>query len=267
LATSAANRLSDLSRACRQEFLTMNAAQPAFRFLILGAGRGGTSLLAGLLDAHPKLEVAFEAHARACLMGEQLPPECRGRGPTAGHDRGLAFRDACEGDAQRCPEHIWGNKITTEQLAGLEQTGIAAVDAWSIFFQDCLPDVPVLFILRDGRTCVRSKVQRAGLSPSEAAERWRYCVRVGEHVQRHCARSLTVRYEDLVGEPADVLGRTCQFLGVEYDPAMIAGTNNPKMPKIYRRDDIDASRLERDGVPPECLPLIADDLRRLGYAA
>jgi len=44
-----------------------------FKFLVLGAGRGGTSLIAGLLDYHSELTVAYELCARGYLMGEELP--------------------------------------------------------------------------------------------------------------------------------------------------------------------------------------------------
>ena len=40
-----------------------------FEFLVIGAGRGGTSLLAGLLDFHDQLDVGFEQYSEACLAG------------------------------------------------------------------------------------------------------------------------------------------------------------------------------------------------------
>lgn len=40
-----------------------------FAFHLIGAGRGGTSLLAGLIDSHPDCEVCFEQLSTDFLMG------------------------------------------------------------------------------------------------------------------------------------------------------------------------------------------------------
>jgi hypothetical protein len=128
-----------------------------FAFLVIGAGRGGTSLLAGLLDAHPGLDVAFEAHTFPYLLGHRM---------TAEHDsvdaRLQAFTTACLDDAAASPSPRWGNKVTTEQIAALGEVGSDADVAAA--FLDRLA-VPAVFVLGDGRTCMRSKVNRTGQSP------------------------------------------------------------------------------------------------------
>ena len=117
--------------------------------------RGGTSLLMGLLDAHSRLEVGLERHTVECLMGHGLGV------PAADIRKGLAqvrsaqFRAACDNDAAQHPTVAWGNKITTEQIYGLEDQNFAnpgQVNVLQILFEENLSDVIVIFILRDGRT-------------------------------------------------------------------------------------------------------------------
>ena len=95
----------------------------SFHFLVIGAGRGGTSLLAGLLDQHPRLEVGFEKFSVKYLMGRSLRLRAFGRRQRLLADRTGAFRRACLAESQRFPGLLWGNKITTEQLYGLENGG------------------------------------------------------------------------------------------------------------------------------------------------
>jgi len=85
-----------------------------FDFLIVGAGRGGTSLLTGVLDSHPNVVVSFEKFAIDCLMrlGLQMPAgEIK---PTLAQTRSAEFRDQCEREARKQTGKKWGNKITTE---------------------------------------------------------------------------------------------------------------------------------------------------------
>ena len=68
-------------------------------FLLIGNGGGGTSLLRGLLNAHPRMEVLFEDKG-----GPVHTPE-------AEREHWQRMADEC-GDGGR----VWGNKIPIEQL-------------------------------------------------------------------------------------------------------------------------------------------------------
>jgi hypothetical protein len=235
-------------------------------FLVIGAGRGGTSLLAGLLDAHPDLTVAFEKFAIDFLVcgtpGASRIPAASVEDAQA---RIAAFRAACVGEAQQSDSLRWGNKITTEQIAGVRvpevDTDQQAIDR---FFTE-IGDVPRVFILRDGRTCVRSKVRRVGLDVEEACRRWQFSVRVCEAVSSYPTRGIVIRYEDLVRRPLETLGPVCSFLGVGVDSRMLDGTSNSKMRAEYRRSSLDHSTLTLSDVPSGTFELIESDLRACGY--
>lgn len=238
------------------------------RFLIVGAGRGGTSLLMGLLDAHSRLEVGLERHTVECLMGHGLGVPTADIRKDLAQVRSAQFRAACDNDAAQHPAVAWGNKITTEQIYGLEDQNFAnpgQVDVLKILFEGYLSDVIVIFILRDGRTCVRSKLARTTQQLAHACARWRYSVQVMDYLERYHANTVTVRYEELVKNPQTVLRNLCDVLDVEFEPNMLAGVANEKLPDEYRSDRISKASLSFAGAPVLAFPLLMDELRRLGY--
>ncbi len=237
---------------------------PGFGFLVIGAGRGGTSLIAALLDSHPHLVVAFERYAKALLMGQAL----RGDDAARFDVRTNAFYNACVGEAERYPDSLWGNKITTEQLFDLERHNLffpdEPVDVLDAFFNRILAQRKLVFILRDGRTCVRSKMARTGQPLEVACERWLYSVRVHDFLICRPA-AMSIKYESLLTEPVDTLGSVCEFLGVRYDSRMLAGTAHSRMNPDYRHDGLDTSKLDLEGVPEGCEARLAEALEACGY--
>jgi len=251
----------------------------SFKFHIVGAGRGGTSLLAGLIDAHPACRVIFEEYSLGYLMGRiQTDAERLARPADRIPARVQNFLNACEARALEAPELVWGHKATTEQIKGLESVGeqshqpdraeidysVSAFDALHCFAA-AISDAKVLFILRDGRTCVRSKVKRTGQSFEEAIKRWKYSLRVLEALRAACADFLLLRFEDLVLRPEPNLEQICAFLRIGYDPVMLGGTNNPRMRDDYRRSGFDQKPTRVDELEPKYLALMRDDLVALGY--
>ncbi|PIE70738.1 MAG: hypothetical protein CSA22_06200 [Deltaproteobacteria bacterium] len=237
---------------------------PGLDFLIVGAGRSGTSLLAGLVDAHPEMAVGFEVGGTDGLRGKAIPehPE------TLLADRVNAFCSMCAEASAKSDVSRWGNKITTEQIAGLNRHNLyhqPAVDVLAYFFNERLSNIPVIYLLRDGRACVRSKLARTGQSLEQACKHWQYAVRVYRFLrnrpQVHC-----MRFETLVTSPEQALRGVCDFLGVAYDPAMRSGTDSCLIPAPYRQKGVDASRSDA-GTDPDhpCVPLISDALADCGY--
>jgi hypothetical protein len=236
-----------------------------FEFLVIGAGRGGTSLLAGLLDFHDRLEVGFEQFSEGYLMGAALATS----GPAIFDDRVRAFLDSCRDEARRYPDRIYGNKITTEQLFGLEDHNAAnpdaKIDVLDRFFNHFMKGRKIVFVLRDGRTCVRSKVARTGQSVELACERWKYSVEVYRFLRARDHDTLCVRFEDLLLHPEQALADVCAVLGVPYQESMLRGTGNAKMRLDYRQQQLDASKLELIDVPAGCIERISDELKLCGY--
>jgi hypothetical protein len=250
-----------------------------FQFHIIGAGRGGTSLIAGLVDAHPKFGVIMEQFSIPYLMGRKLTD--------AEHQISVAsrinaridnFLHACKQAAALSPDKIYGHKTTTEQIWGLESFGTNAYksdrheihysvrdfDALRCFAQR-IADAKILFILRDGRTCVRSKMNRTGQTVEEATRRWKYSVRALNVLRYTCPRFHLLKFEDLIAYPEKELGEVCQFLGAEFDPAMLEGTKNPKIREEYRRSGFDSSVTSIVDSDVETLAEMREELIAFGY--
>jgi len=249
------------------EFGKMKAESKSsnFEFLVVGAGRGGTSLLAALLDYHSRLEIGFELFAQGYLMGAARDA----RGPDMLDVRAQSFVSACIAEAKRFPGQLWGNKITTEQIYGLEDHNRAnsdhQIDVLDRFFNGFLSAIKVVFILRDGRACIESKVARTGQTMELACARWRYSVRVLRFLQVRHANNCCVRFEELLERPESVLTEICTFLGVPYEQRMLGGVGNPKILPEYRQGTLDRSRAVAGLIPDDYLNQIRGDLAYCGY--
>lgn len=219
-------------------------ARGQFSFVILGAGRSGTSLLTGLLDAHPKLEVGFERYAISHLMNKK---------PLAVS----TFMEMCSKEASQSTQ-IWGNKITTEQLQ-------PALEAHQEAVMQAFTALRVIFVLRDGRTCIASKMARAGLSFGIAQERWLYSVQVYELLLAALPQMAVVKYEDLVQQPQHTLENLCQFIEVPFHKKMLRGSANPKLPVEYQHKTINLQKARATEHPPFPTRDIEAALRKLGY--
>jgi Sulfotransferase family len=223
-----------------------------FAFHLIGAGRGGTSLIAGLIDTHPDCVVHFEEFSIGFLMGKAPTLAESEHNPTLRTAARIAnFVSACEAASIAFPNKLWGHKTTTEQIAGLGSVrqnlsppspnaeDIHALDA----FVENLIDVPTIFILRDGRTCVRSKAARTGQPIEVAVRRWKYSIRVLNLLKERSPRLLVIKFEDLITNPESTMRAVTLFLGVPYDPIVLSGTENQKMLPEYRSKIFDTKKI------------------------
>lgn len=236
-------------------------------FLVVGAGRSGTTLLAGVLDYHHGLALDVE-HGAGILTGTTplTPPERRIK---MLYRRSEAFADECDRRAAEFPGRRYGNKITTEMIMALENHNRwvdPPVDVAQHFFGEALEHRKVVEIVRDGRTCVASKLRRSRKAhPDEVVERWRYAVRIHRHLVAGDTPTHVVRFEELVAEPAVCLAGVCDFLGVEFAGEMLAGTDNTIIRADYRRRMFDESVLDATDVPGWVEDRIRPELHELGY--
>jgi hypothetical protein len=237
----------------------------AFSFLICGAGRGGTSLLTGMLDYHSDLEIGLEEGAVACLVGKKVTA----RGRNLFHRRIKALLKTCDKRAAAAGNKFYGNKITTEQLLALNDHNLVnpgqSIDVLDLFFNHYLAGIKVIFIVRDGRTCVRSKMARVGRSVEQACQLWSESIGVYRFLETRHQNNLRLRYEDLITAPEENLKKVCAFLGINFQPEMLSGTANRKLRKEYQHDGLDTSKLELKDIPAGCMERIRDELRYCGY--
>ncbi len=222
----------------------------------------------GLLDAHPELEVGYELFSIDCLMGlgmTKVPKQIKSH---LAEERIREFCLRCSQEAEKHKGKYWGNKITTEQIYGLEDNLVVnpeSGDVLDTFFNQFLKDVKVIFVSRDGRTCVRSKMARTGQSLEHACTRWKYSIRILRFLQQRRDVCYILKYEDLVRNPEKKLKSICKFLKIAFSEDMFAGVANQKMLPEYQKKFIDTSKLTLKGVPHQCIPLLSPELYETGY--
>ncbi|WP_162560191.1 sulfotransferase family protein [Methylotetracoccus oryzae] len=240
----------------------------AFSFHIIGAGRSGTSLLTGLIGAHSECHVVSERFSRPNLRPKDeeaaspggLDIEARARARTQ------RFLDACTADALRFPAKYWGHKTTTDHVLGLLLWRGDVVDYGDpiAVYVKLTKQIPTLFILRDGRTCVRSKVVRAGRAVDRAIISWKFSVNVLKRLRVAGGPLHVIQFERLVAAPEPELQEICAFLGLSYQPGMLAGTMSEKMRPEYRREGFDLAPTKFDA-NPVWVGEIAEELLYCGY--
>jgi hypothetical protein len=244
-----------------------------FDLLVLGAGRGGTSLVGSLLDSHPQLTVALEEGAREYLLGTR--PESRGD-----KERRLKnFQKACRKAARQAPTRHWGNKVTTEQLDQLYPADwgtlwspgspLLAEQPFSSFHAEVgralLLPLRVVYVSRDGRSCIYSKQQRSPTSYQQALYRWKAAFPWWHWLHEAHPRWHWLRYEDLLREPEESLQSLCDFLGLPYHPAMLKGAGSNRIHEDYRQPRLDPTKAQ---IPTEAEAFqsdIREELRMWGY--
>lgn len=235
-----------------------------FNLLVVGSGRGGTTLLASVLDAHPDIVVASELNARKYLMED---PERLFTG-------GRVFCEKCQEEAQKYTECRWGNKILTLNIRGLVDSYDFEKKKWIYgaetrqniemldrFFNIHLKGVQVIFIIRDGRSCVSSMMRRSK-SLEAACLEWKYTIQVATFLATR-PESLIIRFENLVLEPEQICKQMCTFLDVPYNSEMLKGAINPK--GYYIENGFNTAKVLPPDLPEIGLKMIQNELQLCGY--
>jgi hypothetical protein len=217
---------------------------------VVGVARSGTTLLRLMLDAHPRLAIPPETHfiPKLAKALESLPAASSASRP--GADKGgdaheVAFElitthrrwpdfglDADElrerfdridpltaGDAMRAfyglyAEHQgkprWGDKSPSYVR---RMRRVASV----------LPEAHFVHLVRDGRDTALSQVE-VDFGPdtvAEAAQQWADGIAKAHRQAKRVGHYMELRYEDLVADPESGLRRVCEFIDLEWDPAML----------------------------------------------
>ncbi len=228
--------------------------------LVLGSSRSGTSLVTAMLDAHPGLTMASELFRDEILLGRSPEWERRPRG-----DRLPGFVAALTAEARRHDGVIWGNKITTEVLfVGAAEARLPRADAIASLL-DRLPRTPLVYVVRDGRAVVASKMRRGGDNLDKACRHWVLGIDIWQALTAARWPMITVRFEEFVREPATTAARLCEQLGVEMHESMLAATSSPLLLDEYRRPTFDAAAAEPGDIGRAGIRAIHDGLRRAGY--
>lgn len=204
---------------------------------MVGAARSGTTLLRMMLDAHGQLAVPFEtqllpelmdaheAGAGAAELAEMLTTHRRwsdfGLDPAGIRDEftllepfdlAEAMRAFYRAYARSQGKPRWGDKSPGYALH-LARIG------------ELLPEAHFVHLIRDGRDVRLSQLKRGTDHPKPArhARRWKRRVKGARRDGATLdGRYLEVRYESLLADPEPELRRICDFVRMDFDPAMLA---------------------------------------------
>lgn len=187
---------------------------PAPVFL-LGPMRSGSTVLRKMLDAHSRICAPYELHLGTWRVetnsrNAQAALEAAGMSPD--DLANLLWDRVMHLELVKARKSVIVDKTPRNTL---QWRRIAAV--W--------PDARFLILLRHPARVAESLVS-AHPEISEAkhhAELERYAIAVHD-VQHQAKNALTVRYEDLVSDPAETTRRITAWLGVPWEEAMLNGT-------------------------------------------
>ena len=174
--------------------------------------RSGSTLLRVLLNSHSKIFAPHELHLR--YTAARLEKKWSRRTMTA---IGL--------DEPALTYLLW-DRILHRELAASGKEIIVDKTPNNVFMpdriRDCWPDARFIFLLRHPAAIAASRREWLGPNPDDEKniERIRqYCEALEAARQNY--DGLTVKYEDITQDPAEVTQRVCEFLEVEWEPDMI----------------------------------------------
>lgn len=166
--------------------------------IIGGCARSGTSLLLSMLSCHPKV-YSYPTESQAfCARsyGDSLIEQSRARAKLTQKISEVEKQAGIQAWCEKTPKNVMHFAELLVHFGG---------------------DVRLIHIVRDGRDVVTSIHPRAPDDCWVSLDRWKNDVEAGLVYARH-PQVLTLRYEDLVRYPSQVLARLCSFAGLDYGP-------------------------------------------------
>jgi sulfotransferase family protein len=214
---------------------------PIFPFFV-GCGRSGTTLVRAMFDSHPDMAVPDESNfvVRFGRARERYERPWGFAGAVFLDDlfrhswfrrSGISHGMAWEAFDARPPADL---PAAIREVFGL-YAGLSGKSRYGDktpsyvlhipLLADLFPEARFVHVIRDGRAVALSLLD-VGFGPrslAQAALQWRERVGLGLAFERELGpgRCRHVRYEDLIEDPAGTLEPLCEFVGLEFDPAML----------------------------------------------
>ena len=204
--------------------------------LIIGAPRSGTTLFATMIGSHPDISILNEVKSGAWQralgrrhLGVKLcVPNHLEEDTTDRAWRRPGLKRLVEAEAKHFK--AWDQEIDAAKKESM------ASGTLQQFLK--MPESRVLAILRAPERSVASMQKRGGQPFDQALYRWLRGVEIAHNLMaRAPERIAVVGFERLVQAPKEVMRACCDWLGVDYAPAML----NPHTP-YYKMDAIDAGK-------------------------
>jgi hypothetical protein len=178
---------------------------------VLSSIRSGSTLLRVMLNTHSQIHAPHELHLRG--LGVKLKTKYVTKAMAEigmDHDqvRFLLWDRLLHRELVRHQKHVLVNKTPSDAFIWRQ---IVA----------CWPDARFIFLLRHPAATTDSWHRaRKEWTRDEAAEDVLPYMEAVEEARSERG-GLTVKYEDITTDPAREMQRVCEFLGIDYEPAMI----------------------------------------------
>jgi hypothetical protein len=210
---------------------------------VIGSGRSGTTLLRLMMNAHPRIYLTHEAsfyltprYEGSLATGDEWlewyfdsmffawlmihPDLVRGQLPDPLPRKRLpdAYRAIMRAKASQYGRPRYGDK-TPWHAVHLDR-----------IFRD-FPGAKVIHIVRDPRTAVRSFMRQPWGTSSYMVASWFYG-KVVKHTRPYASSLHEVRLEDLLAEPEREMRRILEFVGEEWDEAVLDHTSHAPLDDV-----------------------------------
>lgn len=180
---------------------------------VISSIRSGSTLLRMMLGAHPRLHAPHELH-----IG-RLEVTCA----NWFSERAMGALGLARGDL----EHLLWDRVMHRELVKASKDFIVEKTPANAYMyrrlKDSWPDARFVFLLRHPESIARSWHETDPVKrPLDTAvtDVLRYLTAV-EEARTADGDGFTVRYEDITDDPEREMRRLCEFLGVDYAPAML----------------------------------------------
>ncbi len=225
--------------------------------LLIGSARGGTTLLANLVGAHPRITIFHERFT----IGKESYRDTFG----STHEPAHLARAFIRYIPHRVKEENsrWGIKICTFHWTRDDMNR----------FLEAFPRTRVVFVVRDGRDVVLSMLSRSRLfkRADQCAGRWLESVEVFDFMRARLPdQMIWLHYEDMVRDPVSKVQEICEFIGEPFHPAMLDTKTWPRVGS-YEIAPVSAGRVGKwrdqpvPELPAELKRKFETTLARLGY--
>src|SRR5918995_6771853 len=215
-------------------FLRRSSSREPFPFVV-GMNRSGTTLLRMMLDAHPDLTIPPETHFVPDLIKaareDDATPESTLEAMKSAREWGdFGFSDEEMLTRLRATNMRPGPAVRTFYQAYMEQQG---KPRWGEktptyvqrmrLIERALPEARFVHVIRDGRDVALSVLDRTvrELTAADVARRWQKKIAKARKDAPRLRHYMELRYEDLILDTEPVLQRVCDFMKLDFDPAML----------------------------------------------
>lgn len=192
--------------------------------LLVGSERSGTTLLRLMLSHHPKISWCFEfEYSVDWITDEGEFPDLEQYYEFLEIDRIFRMTEFKINRNLTYPQLMnsflsqWRERDNKELIgATVHRHFDRALNIW--------PDARFIHILRDPRDVARSCIQMGWAGNTwKGVERWIEAEQIWNKLKTKLKpdQYIEITYENLIAQPPEVLAQICNFMGVEYDEAML----------------------------------------------